>query len=203
MKKVLSVLLAAMAIVGLAIPMASALNIVGTLTPASATIYTDPDPADPTQSSYVDVILPAAFHSGCSATCLVYWDVTTTLGDNIVTFRPDRYLLTPGTPIDINNTYGEEFMRLGAYAEGTVTVYAECQECGDAWTIEITVIAPDPEDPPKPQGLFAILSSWWFDLKWTWDFQIHPFFKYIYFNICDWIVNAWNLFINWVASLFN
>ena len=204
MKKALSALLVAAAIFGLAAPLAFAAptTFAGTLVPATATIYMKPDPAAvPAQSSFVDVALPAT-HTGCAADCLLYWDVTDTLSKNLVTFRPARYLATPGTPIDINNTYGAETMQLGAYAPGTVTVYAECQECKKAWSCVITVVAED--EPPIPEdSLIYILKSWWFDLKWTWDYQIHPFFKYIYFNTWGWIVSAWNLVFNAICGLFN
>jgi len=121
------------------------------------------------------------------------------IGNNIVTFRPEDYL--DPTPRPDNTTVGNMFMTLGARAEGTVVVYAECQGCNKHWTIVVTIIAPE-EEEEQPMGLFEILKSWWFDLKWTWDYQIHPFFKYIYFNICDWICSAWNLLINWISSLF-
>ena len=211
MKKALSVLLAAAVILGLAAPVAFAepevaaaapATFAGPLVPAAATIYLEPDPAAvPAQSSFVDVAIPAS-HTGCSAACTIYWDVTVTLNKNLVTFRPQRYLLTPGTPIDINNTFGNaETMRLGARQEGTVRVYAECQECKQAWYIDITIVPPaDPEVPPD--DLLYILKTWWYDLKWTWDYQIHPFFKYVYFNCWNWFVSAWNLLINSITGLF-
>jgi len=205
MKKALSALLVAVVVLGLAAPLAFAsppatATYAGTLDPASATLYLAPDPADPSQVSEIDVIIPGGAHA-CSSSCLVYWDIMDTLGNNLVNFRPEDYLIP--TPRPDNTTVGDLFMTLIARAEGTVTVYAECTECDKYWTIEITVIPPEEEIIDDGNDLISILRSWWFDLKWTWDYQIHPFFKYIYFNICDWIVNAWNLFINWVASLFN
>jgi len=205
MKKALSALLVAVVVLGLAAPLAiAAPNIVGPLDPASATIYLQPDPdAVPAQSSSIDVLLPAS-HTGCGAACRIYWDVVDTLGNNLVGFRPEDYItnnLQP-TPRPDNTSIGDMFMTLFARAEGTVTVYAECQVCGDAWSIEVTVVAPEIiEDPPF--GLFEILRSWWYDLKWTWDYQIHPFFKYCYFSFCGWMNSAWTLLINAISSLFN
>jgi len=204
MKKALSALLVVAVVLGFAAPFAFAAppataTLGGTLVPASATLYLEPDPADASQASSIDVYLPAS-HTGCAADCLVYWDIMDVMGNNIVGYRPEGYL--DPTPREDNWTFGDEFMTLFAREAGTVTVYAECTECDTYWTIEITIIPPE-EVVVRPDGLLDILKSWWFDLKWTWDYQIHPFFKYIYFNACGWIVSAWNMFIASMCNFFS
>jgi len=212
MKKALSVLLAAAVLFSFAAPAVfAAPNIVGTLEPKEATLYLKPDPgADPPQAKYVNVLLPADKHIDCGAECRIYWDVTETLGGNYVTFRPIESDYEPETPRDDNTTYGTELMELGAYAVNPalapgvptkVTVYAQCQVCLQAWTIEITIFPPE-EEVPERDDLFYILRSWWYDLKWTWDYQIHPFFKYCYYNFWGWLVSAWNMLIDAIVGLF-
>ena len=225
MKKALSVLLVAAVILGLAAPLAFAnepANIVGTLNPAAATVYVEPDPDDASQKNYVDVELPAhtcrpESPATCSNPCRFYWDTVETFGMSPLTFRPERYLLAPALPLDNNLTYGTEKMRLETFVDSriefpvdpvtgekkalVVEYYAECQCCKQSWTITVT-IEPPAEIVVHPMGLFEILASWWFDLKWTWDYQIHPFFKYIYFNACGWFVSAWDMLIKSISTLF-
>ncbi|MCL1951993.1 MAG: hypothetical protein FWF60_04115 [Oscillospiraceae bacterium] len=210
MKKALSVLLAAAAVLSLAAPMAFAVPaaFAGDLNPATATLYLEPDPADPSQKSEINVYLPAS-HTTCDPDALVYWDVMDITGNVLVGFRPQDYDVPTSRPDNTTwvkvggvATGADMYMTLFARAAGTVTVYAECQgRCHDAWQIAVTIIPPE-EKEKKPDSLLDILKTWWFDLKWTWDFQIHPFFKYVYFNFWGWIVSAWNMLVNWIGSLF-
>ena len=233
MKKALSALLVAALVLALAVPAAFAAPAgtpAGALVADRTTIYVEPDPDDASQKNFAILSLPTshALHAcpdtphvcppnTCPKNATIYWDTVDTFGMSPLTFRPERTWLDSSTPDDNNNTYGAERMRLETYvgsriefpenAAGdklplVVEYYAECQDCNKYWTIEITIIPPEKEEE-RSFGLFEILKSWWFDLKWTWDYQIHPFFKHIYFNICDWICNAWNLFVNWVKGLFN
>ncbi|MCL2301159.1 MAG: hypothetical protein FWC27_13540 [Firmicutes bacterium] len=221
MKKALSALLVAAVVLGLAAPLAFAIPNTGSveegqLTPASYTLYMEP--ANTTQKSEINVNLPAAptpRHTGCAADCLIYWDIVAALGDNIVGYRPEDYdpdlgaLRPGGTVFDIETlqtqtTLGSAMsMTLFAREEGTETIYAECQECNTYWTIVVTVVPPEEEEEGGGEGLLEILKSWWFDLKWTWDYQIKPFFKYIYFNAGNWFCNAWDLLINSICNLFD
>jgi len=222
MKKALSALLVAAVILGFAAPLAFADaptgTLAGSLVADRTTIYVEPDPDDASQKNFATVNAPdhtcAPAHTG---DCLFYWDTVETFGMSPLTFRPERCWLDSSTPADNNNTTGNEKMRLETYvgsriafpenAAGdklplVVEYYAECQCCGNYWTIEITIIPPEKEEP-RVFGIFEILASWWFDLKWTWDYQIHPFFKYIYFNAWSWTTSAWTLLINAICGLFD
>ena len=191
MKRALSFLLAAALILSVAAPMAFAtLAIDGT---GSTTIYLDPQPATG-QMKYVDLKPP------CTCGGKIYWDVE--IGNAFcVTFRPVDSTTGPSPHFE-SNSIANQSMRVGAYAAGTVTVYAECLVCKARDTVSITVVAP-PKPAVPADDVFFILKSWWFDLKWSWDYQIHPFFKYIYFSTCDWVTNAWNMLVNAIKGLFN
>jgi len=214
MKKALSALLVAALVLVLAVPAAFAVPETdsdpgGALAPATATLYQKPAAgAVPAQSNFVDV--ENVLHTGCTSDDgRLYWDTVEVSGTSYLSFLPQRFWVTPPTGLDqINFTYYDELMRLVVYPDApleeeiTVTVYSECLTCKMYWTIDVTIVPEVPEDE-KEMGLFEILASWWFDLKWTWDYQIHPFFKYIYFNTWGWIVSAWNLLCNAISNLFN
>ena len=197
MKKALSILLAAAVILGVAAPMAFAAQ----YSPGSVELWLDnPDPAKPDTAELIHT-------HNCTATedppkdALIYWDVTSFFSGFRVNFRPRPY--NPTLPRPDNNTLGTGIMEIQAVASGTVTIVAECQECGDIigrW--DITINPPPTPDVPTDDVLY-ILRIWWHDLKWTWDYQIHPFFKYVYFSIGDWVSSAWNMLVNAIKGLFN
>ena len=124
---------------------------------------------------------------------LLFWDVT----DNVypVVFRPG------------NNTWGATGKltveaKSALTADISTTIYAECQDCG-ARSNQITLnIEVEENDEREEDSLLYILTKWWHDLKWTWDYQIHPFFKYIYFNTGTWISSAWNMLVDLIKGLF-
>lgn len=138
---------------------------------------------------------------------LLYWDTMEDTAVAVVGFKPNvkvdmnEYILW-GIWDASNSTLGNDPMDIDGRAEGTVTVYWECVDCGHAEGYPVTVLPEDIEDPSGGDDL-CILRVWWNDLKYTWDYNIHPFFKYVYYNTCGWIKSAWNMLVDAIKGLFD
>jgi hypothetical protein len=214
MKKALSALLAVAVVLSLAAPLVSAATVEGTVTAAPA--VTEIKVGEEIKLTPAD--FTANQDTGTNPYGLLYWDVK---GDDnfCVVFRPETVVdesLLVGIFKPSNSTQvvtgNDGSMIIQGIAAGTVTIYVESVDGRDengvprepTWTATYTLTIKAEDDPPPEPGndLLDILRTWWFDLKWTWDYQIHPFFKYVYFNTCGWIASAWNLFITWISSLF-
>jgi len=138
----------------------------------------------------------------CVADFLLFWDVVGNVYP--VTFRPANYV--DSEPRPDNNTYGAEALIVEAKssltADTTVAIYAECQDCGALSNQVLLTITVEDNSDREEDSLLYILTKWWHDLKWTWDYQIHPFFKYIYFNTGGWISAAWAMLVDAIKGLF-
>ena len=193
MKKALSFLLAAMLLLGVAAPMAFAADISITADKTELTVGNPFDAAAATAT--------LSHTHACVADCLIYWDVDGNVFP--VTFRPENY--DDALPRPDNTTKGDDTMAVEALAtlteSTTVKITMECQDCGDTGSIELTITVEPPEDIPDDDFL-SILRIWWHDLKWTWNYEIHPFFKYVYFSTCGWITSAWNMLVEAIKGLF-
>ncbi len=178
MKKALSVLLTAVLLLGLAAPAAFA-----------APAYAGTDPQQTLKVGEEATLTPAHSCPGPVKdprrdTFLMYWDVEDTLSAFYVNFRPETYVdtnLLKGIWQADSSTLGNGALTVEAVAAGEVTVYVECQDCGWAWAYPFVIEeAEKPIVDPEPNNLCKILRIWWTDLKWTWDYEIHPFFKFLF-----------------------
>ncbi|MDR2753451.1 MAG: hypothetical protein LBB50_03995 [Oscillospiraceae bacterium] len=127
----------------------------------------------------------------------VYWAIEGT-GTYIVAFRPGRSI--DGAEEDLNPsddhfTYNNESMFIYGSATGIVTINAYERDLTttpptdtpiDSVTLKIKYAEDPSRGEPTENELRTILKIWWNDLKWTWNYEIHPWLKHSYFAVVAW-----------------
>ena len=121
-------------------------------------------------------------------------------------------------PDDLHRTVGDQMVMIVGHEAGTNTVvvkevefvmavddagdeYVEKVEYHDFDSIDIIVNKKDTDRPPFDQNwLWTILKIWWHDLQWTWLFEIHPALKFAYFFVTQWIADLWSQVMGWFGG---
>lgn len=137
---------------------------------------------------------------------LLFWDVEAEMSGFRVNFRPEKPVddnLLKGIFDASSSSLGNDGMVIEAIYAGDVTIWWECQDCGDSYAYKLTIKVPEPEPIDDNDNFLGILRIWWTDLKSTWDYNIHPFLKYVYYSLGDWIKSACNIICEGIKGLFN
>jgi len=109
----------------------------------------------------------------------------------------------PDASLDERVTIGEEAMYIVGRAVGKVTVEVyDGATLVDSWVVYVQA-PPRPDEDRDPLGFFEILRVFWNDLMWTWLYEIHPMFKFLYFTAMDLIKNGLAVVGDWFNSIFN